>query len=285
MKKIKTFVSNVEVNTVVWITSLHENQKGVTRRILEDLEPYLNSQQVRFEYYEPTNAINLFNYLEYIREEAASGMLPIIHIDTHGSAEEGIYIAASNESMSWATFVEKCRQINVETKNNLCVVSLACFSFSAAREVKITSQTPFYMLAAPEVEVETGFVIDVVMPFYQHVFEKGELIGAFEAILKKKLNLMHCEEILFTAFAKYIRRSCMGKGAKKRIEALLSEAVSKGLVHNDYDLKKIRKAIKLSIKPTQQKLDEYTNSFLMGRSVSFKLDDVDKRALKMEPGA
>ncbi|ARO31280.1 hypothetical protein NXC14_CH03376 [Rhizobium sp. NXC14] len=285
MKKTDKFDSQVKVNTVVWITSLYAHQQGITRRIVEDLEPFLKGKQVRFEVHEATSEKDLLDYLDYIRDEAAGGMLPIIHIDTHGNAEDGLHIAATKENVAWAKLVEKCRQINVETKNNLCVVSLACFSFSAVREVQITSQTPFYILAAPQIAVEAGFVADVIMPFYRHVFEKQELISAFRSVLMQKLNLMHCEEVLFTTFAKYVRRSCMGKGAKKRIEDLLSQAKGMGIEIKDYDLSRFRKIIKRSIKPTQALLDRYTDSFLMGRSVSFKLGAVIEHAKKLELGA
>ncbi|TAT84826.1 hypothetical protein [Rhizobium ruizarguesonis] len=282
MKTANKFDSEVKVNTVVWITSLYESQQGVTRRILEDLEPFLRDKHVRFEFHEASSEEGLLAYLEYIRDEAAAGMLPIIHIDTHGNVDEGIHIAATKENVAWATIVEKCRQINVETKNNLCVVSLACFSFSAVREVQITSQTPFYILAAPLTEVTAGFVADVVMPFYRHVFEEHALIGAFRSVLIRKLNLMHCEQVLFTAFVKYVRRFCMGKGAKKRIEDLLSEAKGMGMEIKDYDLSRFRKIIKRSIKPTQALLDRYADSFLMGRPINFELDSVLEHAKKME---
>jgi hypothetical protein len=282
MKKTDKIHSEVKVNSVVWITSLHEHQKGVTRRIIEDLEPYLARREIRFEFREVTSAQDLLDYFDQIRSAAADGMLPIIHIDMHGGEEQGLHIAATGENVAWATVVDKFREINIVTNNNLCVVSLACFSFKAVLEIEITSQTPFYILAAPQMKVQAGFVEDVAVSFYQHVFDEQELIGAYRSVLMRKLNLMHCEEMFVASFIKYIRKACMGKGAKRRVEDLLTDARAQGIPIRDCDLSRFRKIIKRAIKPTQEQVDRYAGTFLIGRRVGFKVGDLIARAKKID---
>lgn len=136
MTKTPAILSHANVNAVLWITSLHENEQGVTRRILDDLEPYLASKEVIFQRFEPQGADHLMAYLDAVADAAlAAGLAPIIHFDTHGTIEHGIHIVASKEDCLWDKITERLRAINVATGNDLCVVSLACFSFHIVRHL------------------------------------------------------------------------------------------------------------------------------------------------------
>jgi hypothetical protein len=120
--------SAAHLNAIVWITSLGSDERGATRRVIEDLEPYLHSIQVAFALVEPKSAKDLCETLDAVAVQAHDGLRPVIHFDTHGLANRGIYIAASGEYVDWHAVVTKLRVINVVTGNNLCVVSAACFS-------------------------------------------------------------------------------------------------------------------------------------------------------------
>jgi hypothetical protein len=47
------FHSTVRVNGLVWISSLHDDEKGTTRRVIEDLEQYFASIGLTFVFVEP----------------------------------------------------------------------------------------------------------------------------------------------------------------------------------------------------------------------------------------
>jgi hypothetical protein len=66
----------------------------------------------------------------------------------HGSAIDGVEIAATNEMVSWERVVDSLRAINRETGNNLLVVAGVCYGFFAIRESMVTDHAPFYMLIA-----------------------------------------------------------------------------------------------------------------------------------------
>ncbi|WP_425901819.1 hypothetical protein [Agrobacterium radiobacter] len=267
------FHSQASVNSVVWITSLHENEIGVTNRILEDLEPYLLRKEALFEHHTPASAEEFLISLDYLAHMAERGLLPILHLDMHGSERDGVHIAATSENIPWRMVVEKFRRINVATRNNLCVVSMACFSFQAAREIQITSNAPFYILAAPEKEVHAGFIEESLNSFYEHVFDKEELITPFRQILAKELLLLHSEELLYTSLARYIRAGCIGKAGRMRAEELLTAGL-KRLPGFSANKKVFRDIIRKGIKPSQQLLDRYVESFLLGKPVSFTIEQV-----------
>ena len=122
------FSSVANVNSLYWITSLEPDKQGTTRRVIEDLEPFFARIGLPFNISEPQTAAELLKILHQIALAAKMGAKPIIHLDTHGLEDKGIFIAASKEFVAWADLYELLRAINITTGNNLCIVSAACYS-------------------------------------------------------------------------------------------------------------------------------------------------------------
>jgi hypothetical protein len=271
--------SSVVINSVIWITSLRDLERGVTRRILDELEPFFHCERVNFVLFEPQNADHLRKFLDKVEKEALEdGLRPIIHIDTHGGKDTGIHIVPSGEDLSWQEATERLKRINVATNNNLCVVSLACYGFHIVSEMSISDTTPFYILAAPENTVSGGFVESTCPGFYRYVFTHLDIMGAYRRFFNDTLKIMHCEEVLLIVMAKYVRAGTIGKAKQERVEALISTVVNDiGPVESE-TLKAMRKVAKEGIKPTQELLDRYVSSFLMGRPVAFDIEKVESLA-------
>src|SRR3954449_7649511 len=93
------------VKSLVWITSLHPSEQGVTRRIQEDLAPFLDSIEFPHQTFEPRGTAELLTLLEALAKHTWAGSGPIIHFDTHGSSEQGVLLAASGEFVPWPRLV------------------------------------------------------------------------------------------------------------------------------------------------------------------------------------
>jgi hypothetical protein len=132
------FTSSASVNCLYWITSLEPNKQGTTRRVIEDLDPFFSSIGLPFEVFEPRTAGDLVKRLQEIALAAKLGAKPIIHLDTHGLDDKGIFIAATNEFVAWSRLSDLFRAININTRNNLCIVSAACYSMSLIMEMSVT---------------------------------------------------------------------------------------------------------------------------------------------------
>jgi hypothetical protein len=230
------FSSTLTINSLFWFASLGPTQQGVTRRIHEDLMPYLDSIGFSHQTYEPQTADQLRQMLNHIAQKAAAGLRPVLHFDTHGDVTHGIKLDASGEFLSWPDLVERLRAINVATRNNLCVVSGACFSMKAASAgVTLSEPCPFFILIAPKNDVSSGFLEDNTVAFYKSLFEGGEIVAAHARHLAPNLQLFHCERMLAYMLAYYVRDYCTGKGGNKRREQLLTKAVEANYVHNRSD--------------------------------------------------
>ncbi len=282
------FTSVAKINSIYWITSLHDEEVGVTRRVLDDLEPVCASQQLPFKHFAPTTALDFIKVLDAIAGEAQQGMLPIIHFDTHGSAQDGIFIAQSGEFVGWTVVAEKLREINAATGNNLCVVSGACFSFNVIRQVDIHKAAPFFILLAPEHEILAGDIEANTIGFYRDMLEEEDILVARGRWFPTQMRMFHCEEMLAAVLAKYINNAGLGKQREKRKEQLVTDALEQGVARNRKNLRMLRKRADNLITPSEELIERFLPIFLGGKRPAFTVKQlkqmvIDARAEGLKP--
>lgn len=274
------FSSVLTVNSLFWFTSLEANEQGVTRRIQEDLIPYLDGIGLHHWTYEPRTANQFLGILNQIAREATTGRRPLLHFDMHGDGTHGIKLAGSGEFVSWPLLVASLREINVATGNNLCVVSGACYSLNAVWQVTLLEACPFFILIAPGEEVSSGFLEDNTVAFYKSVFAGLEIVAAYERHLAPHLSLHHCERMLAYTLASYVQDFCIGKRGNERREELITKAVWAGLAHNRHALRRIRREAKTWTRPNpaivKRFAEGHASTFLMGKPLGFDIADVMK---------
>jgi hypothetical protein len=161
-----------------------------------------------------------------------------------GSPSDGVEIAASGEMVPWDDVVDALRKINVQTGNNLLVVAAVCYGLHAIKETVITDLTPFFFLLAPEETITFGDLMDRMFPFFRNLTIDLDVVKAFEEELSPKMKMFHCVRVFTVAMAKYIVRSCTGKGGLERREQLLTEVKKSGYPETPDGLRTVRKAIK-----------------------------------------
>lgn len=268
------FTSVAKINSLFWITSLRDNEVGVTRRVLDDLEPLCKSRHLPFEQFTPATASELLTALDAIAAQANHGMLPIIHFDTHGSSDDGIQIVQSGEYVGWAKIAEKLRVINRITGNNLCVVSCACFSFQVVSELDINKTSPFFMLLAPEQEIAAGDIETNIVSFYHDVLDREDIVTAHERWFPEVLRLFHCEKMLAIVLAKYVNNVGLGRQREKRKEELVTRALNDGVPRNRQNLRRLRKRAGNLIKVNEALIRRFTPTFLAGKAPGFTVKQI-----------
>jgi hypothetical protein len=202
-------------------------------------------------------------------------MKPLIHFDTHGKKDAGIYVDGEDTFADWNTLAEKLQAINIHTKNNLAVVGATCFGLHAIKPISLQTAAPFFLLLAPEEKVKVGFLEDNVPNFYRRLFELGSIDEAYSRHLSDKFKYFHCEKLLFIVIARYLKEKCKGKGGAARRERLITEIFSHGMEKAPNNLKRVRKLLKDGLRPDQSLLDRYAGRFLIGRQCSFSMTDLE----------
>ena len=120
------------------------------------------------------------------------------------------------------------------------------------------------MLLSPEREVCNGYLEDNVYRFYRCLFQSGSLQCAYETYLQEKFSCFHCKKVFLDAIVRYINLYCMGKASRIRREELLTIALS-GSGVNSLGIREVRRIIRESVKPNQERLNQYARAFLIGK--------------------
>ncbi|WP_241082642.1 hypothetical protein [Achromobacter xylosoxidans] len=261
-------------NSVVWITSLPEDELGPSNRMAESVEG-ISTENFSF----IRRCVRRNSELEQLLNEVAvrareDGLRPMLVLDMHGHSENGLSVAEPREFVSWERLAELLREINLATHNNLCVVGAACYALTAIKSLTVTSPAPFFVLFAPEEEVNVGFLESNLPKFLEDVFSNGDVDAAYERHLQARFKYFHCERLLFIAIARYVRMACKGKGAAERREWLMTEVFAAGMPNTPENRRNVRTKIKNDIRPDQGILDRYTATYLIGKAAGFTMDQL-----------
>jgi len=214
------------------------------------------------EFAEPITKAEFFEVLETIKNEALSGMFPMIHFECHG-CEDGLG-TASGELIEWDELREILIEINFSCKLNLMIVIAAC---NGAHLIKVSTKldaAPFLAIIGPEVEVTAGHIKDNFGRFYESFFtdlDGDKAIGILNQQADhsdRTYHFLSAAGLFSRAYRSYYRSHCVGKGKQQRIEFLVTEAmknpdvqkrgvgwarkqVKMGLAHEDQHFDRLRK--------------------------------------------
>jgi len=242
---------DLSVNAILWVSSLPEDELGPSK---------------------------IFSLMRQITIDTESGLRPILHIDAHGSAQEGLHLAPSGERVSWNELIGCLQEINSAAGNNLVCVFALCYGLHGYKEVSLSSLVPAYLFCAPEAKVSVGFLESETASFYRTASETGNVTSAFNSTLGDQMVSFHCQGLFLQALLKYIRSHCSNKNRQERLELLVTEMLSQqGISQPSHqELKQIRTHIRRMLQPGQHIIDHFAPVFLVGRSAAFSYKDIQR---------
>jgi hypothetical protein len=265
------------VNAVVWIMSLTKpKERQSTQQVLTFLGPFLQAKQIPFLRFEPQTAADLFAFLTSLEDQSKAGLRPIIHLDTHGDARDGLFIAASGEFVAWQEVATRLRPINVAAKNNVCLVSAACESLQIIMTLDFKAPTPFLIMLAPQHTVTFGFIETNVFNFYEDLFAFHDVLAAHERHLAPELQQFHSHRLVLKRLSGYLRDGCIGKSRRKRVRRLMSETLGPGKKHPDTPetRRTARRTFRMATAPDPGIIVRHAEPFLHGQKLSITFEDV-----------
>lgn len=269
------FASAARVNSLIYISVLKASEDYIIQDTVRDLRPFFESISLPFLVYRIKNKQQLIDLFSELRRASDVGLLPMVHIVGHGVKDAGLSISDVNEMVYWDDLGVLLREINVSCGNNLCVIASSCFGFEAIEDVKIMQPSPFYMLIAPQHTLSISTFVSSTLPFYRAIFSGLDIIEAYNQILSQHMSIFHCEKMFIVAFLKYISDNCYGDGREKRIDYLVEEALQSNIFPRTPDnIKIIREFASKFLEPSQELLDRFSSTFLLGRDPGAKLDDI-----------
>jgi len=203
-----------------------------------------------------------------------------LHFDCHGSKELGLLLAPSGDRIGWAKLTSALREINIAAENNVCCIFGVCFGMYLSTALSVTEPSPYFLTIAPEREVSVGELEARFPPFYERLFETGNITQAYKECLIEVLNIFQCQEIFGKAFATYIVNHGSGAAISARRENLITELLRQRGISDatPKQLREVRAQMKTGLKLSQDILDRYASIFLIGREAGLHLEDVEKLA-------
>lgn len=261
-----SFSSNFSNNAVIIIDALGEADLQTAihlRDALWDASPEIPAEYCK--YFKVLSSSDLFAVLDEVCDQVKMGLKPIVHIEAHGDEHEGMLIAGSNEKIAWSLLLTTLRTINVHSGNNLGVVVASCFGLYLIESLSIHEPCPFFFLIGSDREVAAGEIDRVMKLFYLQLHASGSLDKAMNEV-DADFKQFHAEYFFYKTFAGYMKRACMGAGAQRRLERLLTGVVERGGAVNRDSLRRYRAAARKFIRQPEDAFERYASRFLHGRN-------------------
>lgn len=265
------FESRFSNNAVVVLDALRSSDMQTARRLEEELSQLKNEDGTAYcRIIKTTNKQSFISALHSIGVECQRGLKPILHIEAHGDKVTGLEIGDGQEIITWQELEDELAKINKYTGNNLGVVLATCWGLYALSPLKIANPSPYYFLVGPDRIVSAGYINDQMQEFYKVLFVSSSLDAAMGKVAQE-FKQYHSEQFFHRVFATYLRKACMGKGAARRVERLLSGAIKGGAPNNRETRRRIRKSAKDFVKPSKESFARRAHHFLHGKvSVTYE---------------
>jgi len=273
-----TFSSRFVNNAVFVIDLLAPTDLQTARRLSEDLDPLKMSDGSPYCHYNKVSSVaELKALLTWIETLCHQGLRPIVHFEAHGSQNDGLRVGASREWISWAEISEQLLSINSITKNNLGVVMASCFGFYAISSITIKRPVPFYFLIGSTTEVSSGYIQENMVGFYRDLFDQRALDDVM-AHIESQFQQFHSEKFFCISFGKYFKQKCVGSGASRRVENMITTVFASGVPQSREKLRALRRSAKALVKSSKRQKDDFykvARYFLHGK-VSMDFDAFER---------
>lgn len=181
-----------------------------------------------------------------IEKVSRNGLLPILHIEAHGSPSEGLYLA-DGSFLSWQDFCDLITPLNRATRFRLVVVIAACYGADLLSGVRLSAAAPCFAFIAPSDEIDPGEVMNRFRTLYRTMFVTLDAHATFQAMNKERLETGGM--IIFTAqywfdllMSRYLTENATPSGIKELAMRRYRIVKAAGGVADMADLKRHFKA-------------------------------------------
>ena len=161
---------------IIIISSLPETNNQTARNLHDWIEAVnqSNGWGVSLEYQEVENAVALISLLQYETSRIrSSGLIPIIHIEAHGTeTEDGIFLK-DGSVVTWQKLHPYLTALNVATKLNLILILGLCSGAHFAAHMIPSDRSPCWLLIGPKSTVNDLHLKDCFIEFYREILNSG----------------------------------------------------------------------------------------------------------------
>lgn len=220
-----------KIEIVEW---LRPGDMRTGRDLLDEVEPMgiMSVPAVRAQYRQVWTRAEFLAALSAIENEfSATGMLPLLHIETHGSVE-GIGVS-DQEGIAFAELMEELIPLNRMSRLHLVVVLAACEGIWGMKMLQpARGAAAFRALIGPEHEIPPEQLAKGCQAFYRGLFSRqGDGNEAFRAMndavdpTKPTFFSISAEGGLKMVFRGYLKELCTPGEIERRVDAMEAKAL------------------------------------------------------------
>lgn len=173
------------------------------------------------------HARSFLEILDQLTKDAATGDIPLLHVECHGHPLDGLEFENSS-TLSWERVSAALLPLNVATRFNLLAVFSACFGAHFLGQMGAINPSPCWCLIAPTKRVNVSEVMGGFRAFYSALLNDNNMGSAVRAISKCRLShgrwLSEPAELWFESLVTgYIKEHCNRQAARSRAKAMFRQ--------------------------------------------------------------
>lgn len=200
-----------------------------------------------------------------MNEVSAMGIIPILHLELHGSSK-GLSLS-SGELIAWDDFVNRMREINVSTENNLFITMGICFGANILLHTQFDKPAPFFCFIGSFHEMYEEDIRIRYSEFYNEFLQSHNITQSLELLYKANpecpnvYSFVNAPEIFRRVYEKYLNTQFTEEALTKRTEQSLD---SRGVSRSSKDRAQLEARLKQELKNSKdQFFIKHINCFLM----------------------
>lgn len=192
----------------------------------EELHKYLIAVEgladIPIEYVKCPSATAFLEILEELTILASQGIIPLLHIETHGADDHTGLVFQDDSFLSWGELAARWVPLNRATGFNLLVVVAACFgAHFLLSDFKLRSASPFWGLIGPTNTTHGPELLGSFRSFYRNLLNGATASSVFASLGKTRLDagellFQSAESLFLKGIIRYLEKFCSAAFLRSR---------------------------------------------------------------------
>ena len=261
-------------NKIYVIESLQEDERQTGKELYDDIinrRSYYHSA-LDTEYVQvPSLADWSFTIKRIIQEVKDNQVIPILHLELHGSSNHDGLVLAKGNLIPWRDFVSDMRCINIETQNNLFITMGICFGMDILYYTSLEEPSPFWGIIGSLYALQNDDIYIRYSEFYDEFLQSFDLTKSLERLFQANPNrpqeysFVNAPELFRVVYKNYLKTQFTSDATKKRSsDTIMGEETKRGVNFTSKAKKVLASKFKKELKRTKNRFYlSHFNNFLM----------------------
>lgn len=171
------------------------------------------------------------NAVAKIKDEVSNmNVIPVLHLELHGDLK-GL-VLSNGDIITWADFVDRMREINVKTENNLFITMGICFGANILLHTQFDKPAPFFGFIGSLHEIYNGDIYLRYSEFYYEFLKSYDITQSLERLYKANpehpnvYSFVNAPELFRTVYKEYLTTQFTEDAQAKRSQQAIDSITS-----------------------------------------------------------